>query len=261
MIRKIVAFVPFFYILILATGCSTMNPQAAGTRPVKHDVFTALLQKYVDDNGLVDYDGFLEARKELSNYLVVLSDNPPNDQYWSREEKLAYWINVYNAFTIDIILDHHPLESIKDIGSSVQVPFLNTPWDIEFVRIGDKVYTLNNVEHNILRKVFDEPRIHFAINCASMSCPKLRKEAYQGQKLEQQLAEQTRLFLEDTSRNIISKNHLQLSKIFQWFGSDFNEGQTKLDFVDQWTDVSINKDAKIDYLDYDWSLNQQGRIN
>ncbi len=246
-------------VLVGFMGCSTLDPKKNGTLPVDHEDFTALLSNYVDGDGLVDYQGFSRERINLNKYLDRLSDNPPNNQNWSTEDKLAYWINTYNAFTIALVLDHYPLKSIKDIGSKIQIPFINTPWDLKFVRIGNKMYSLNNIEHNILRKVFDEPRIHFAINCASMSCPKLLDEAYTAKKLETQLTNQTREFLADPSRNVITESSLQLSKIFKWFGGDFERGQTKLEFVNRWTAVEINEGASVEYLDYDWTLNEQAK--
>jgi hypothetical protein len=144
-----------------------------------------------------------------------LVNNPPDKKEWSESAQLAYWINVYNAFTIKLIIDHYPVESIKDIGSKIQVPFINSPWDIKLIEIEGKKYDLNNVEHSILRKDFEEPRIHFAIVCASFSCPKLRREAFTAEKLEEQLQEQAVDFINDPAKNSISKNKAEVSKIFQ----------------------------------------------
>ena len=101
----------------------------------------------------------------------------PNDKHWTETEQLAYWINAYNAFTVELILDHYPVASIRDIKEGV--PFINSVWDIDFIKIEGKTYSLNDIEHRILRREFDEPRIHFAIVCASISCPKLRNEAFE----------------------------------------------------------------------------------
>jgi hypothetical protein len=244
------------FVFSAVTGCSKLDPQQAGTEPVSHQIFDELLMKYVNSEGDVDYKGLKTDRARLKEYLKLLSDNPPNDVQWSREEKLAYWINVYNAFTLELVLEHYPVESIKDIGSKIQIPFVNTPWDIKFIKIGDKEYDLNNIEHNIIRKVFNEPRIHFAVNCASFSCPKLRNEAYTGEKLEKQLNDQTINFLNDSDKNQITQERLSLSKIFSWYGGDFTNGQSKIEFIQQFTEVEISPDAKIDYLEYDWSLNE-----
>lgn len=240
----------------VVSGCSKINPQQQGTKPIDHSSYDQLLKKYVSEDGNVDYEGLMSDRKKLQDYLDLLSENPPNDENWSRNEKLAYWINVYNAFTLELILKHYPVESIKDIGSKIQIPFVNTPWDIKFVKIGEETYDLNNIEHNIIRKVFEEPRIHFAVNCASYSCPKLRNEAYTGAKLDQQLDDQTRDFLSDETKNKIKKEKLILSKIFNWYGGDFTDGQTKLEFINKYTDIDISEDADIEYMDYGWSLNE-----
>lgn len=236
--------------------CSALDPQQANTQPVSHELFDALLKKHVDDSGLVSYTAFQADRKRLDEYLELLTSNPPNDQHWTTSEKLAYWINLYNAFTIDLILDYYPVESIKDIGSKVQVPFVNTPWDIKFIEIDGEKYDLNNIEHNILRKIFQEPRIHFAINCASMSCPKLRKEAYVASKLEQQLQEQAVEFLNDPVRNHISPEKAEVSKIFQWFSGDFTKSGSLREFLNQYTAQKIMEDADIGYMDYDWTINE-----
>ncbi len=253
MIDKVIIIV---LVVSINAACSSLDPQAQGTNPITHEKFTALLTQHVDESGLVDYLGFKKDQVFLNEYLDQLSNNPPNDQTWSESDKLAYWINVYNAFTIDLIIRNYPLESIKDIGSNIQIPFVNTPWDIKFIPIGEENFTLNNIEHNILRKIFNEPRIHFAINCASMSCPTLLNEAYEGYKIEQQLSSQTRLFFADKRRNNIETDKIQLSKILKWFGGDFTKDQTKQEFVNKWTHVEVSPNAKIDYLDYDWSLNE-----
>ncbi len=241
---------------LLLKGCSALDPQQANTQPVSHELFDILLKKHVDKSGLVSYAGFAEDREQLDQYLTLLTANPPNDQHWTEAEKLAYWINLYNGFTIALILDHYPVESIKDIGANLQVPFVNTPWDIKFIEIAGEKYDLNNIEHNILRKIFKEPRIHFAINCASMSCPKLRKEAYLGSKLEQQLQEQAIEFLNDPTRNQITADKAEVSKIFQWFSGDFTKDGSLREFLNQYAAQKILEDADIGYMDYDWTINE-----
>lgn len=241
---------------LLLKGCSALDPQQANTQPVSHELFDGLLKKHVDNSGLVSYQGFAEDREQLDQYLTLLTSNPPNDQHWTREEKLAYWINLYNAFTIDLILDHYPVESIKDIGANLQVPFVNTPWDIKFIQIAGEKYDLNNIEHNILRKIFEEPRIHFAINCASMSCPKLRKEAYEASKIGRQLEEQAIEFLSDPLRNQIAADKAEISKIFQWFSGDFTKSGSLREFLNQYAQQKILEDADIGYMNYDWTINE-----
>jgi hypothetical protein len=219
-------------LMLVFTSCFSLNPQQKGTKPPTHDAFTALLQEFVDEQGSVNYGGLLAKKQALTTYLRMLSDQPPNDELWTEQEKLAYWINVYNGFTLQLILDHYPVSSIKEIGSKVQIPFVNTPWDIKFIRIGKDMLDLNNVEHNILRKNFNEPRIHFAINCASVSCPVLRNEAFEAAKIEEQLADQAKRFLNDPTKNDFSDPlNPQLSKIFQWFKGDFTKEGSLEEFI------------------------------
>ena len=160
----------------------------------KHDSWDNLLKQHVDEAGWVDYAGFENDRAALNKYLDVLQQATPTDN-WTREERLAYYINVYNAYTVELILRNYPVKSIKDI---------KTPWKQQLVRIGDKNLSLNDVEHEILRKM-DEPRIHFAINCASVSCPRLLDEAFTAEKLEGQLDRLTREFL-NSDKNRYGKN-------------------------------------------------------
>ena len=247
----------FAFVTIFLSACVAIDPQVDGTEPLDHSSFDLMLRKYVDEEGFVDYKRWQQNRKDLSAYLENLTTNPPNDKRWSREEKLAYWINLYNAFTIDLILEYYPVKSIKDIGSSIQVPFVNTPWDIKLIVIGKEKYDLNNIEHNILRKIFNEPRIHFAINCASYSCPKLRREAFTAEKLEEQLEEQAREFLNDPKRNNITEEKAEVSKIFQWFGGDFKKETSLAEFINPYVPATLTKATDITFMDYDWSLNDQ----
>ena len=224
---------------------------------ISHNEFNALLRKHVSAKGKVNYQGFLQDSVSLNKYLNVLSKTPPNEKTWTREERMAYWINAYNAFTIKLILDHYPVKSIKDIGSSIQIPFVNTPWDIKFIQIGKDKLDLNQIEHGMLRKKFDDPRIHMALVCASKSCPVLLNEAYVPEKLDQQLSRQTAAFLADSFRNRISPEKPQLSMIFKWYTADFSKnGNTVISFVNKYSKVKIKENAKISYLDYDWSLNE-----
>jgi len=211
----------------------------------------------VDEEGRVDYRGFLQDRTELTGYLDQLSKNAPNPETWSRDAQLAYWINAYNAYTIELILEHYPVQSIRDIGSKIMIPNIVSPWDIKFIEIGNEKYDLNNIEHSIIRKQFDEPRIHFAVICAAHSCPQLRNEAYTAKNLEQQLGEDARNFINDPSRNKIQTDKVQLSKLFSWYKGDFTKGMNLAEYVSQYAEVPVNDDARVSFLEYDWSLNEQ----
>ena len=181
---------------------------------------------------------------------------------------MAYWINAYNAFTVKIIIDNYPTKSIKDIKSGI--PFINSVWDIQFIKIGEETYDLNNIEHTILRKEFDEPRIHFVINCASYSCPKLHTRAYTAEGLEEQLVERTRDFFADKSKNnIISKDKVILSSIMKWYSTDFTDkgffswlfgGQERsenlIKFINPYVDIELSQNAEIEFMEYRWDLNE-----
>ncbi|MCB0292039.1 MAG: DUF547 domain-containing protein [Calditrichaeota bacterium] len=174
---------------------------------------------------------------------------------WGRRSRSSLWINAYNVFTIELILQHYPLQSIKDIAGSV--PMINSPWDLKFFSIGGLPFDLNTIEHEILRREFAEPRIHFAINCASRSCPKLRIEAYAAEHLKAQLEDQTRFFVNRSGKNQITGEKISLSPIFQWFQSDFTRNGSLIDFLNQYSEIAIDPDAKVEYLDYDWGLNER----
>ena len=210
-----------------------------------HQIFNDLLKKHVTKDGVVNYKGFKANRTELQKYINSLGENMPTDT-WSKEEKLAYWINAYNALTVDLILRNYPLKSIKDIKK---------PWNQRLWKLGDKWYNLDEIEHKILRKM-NEPRIHFAINCASFSCPPLLNEAFVSEKLEQQLTQVTKLFLADTKQNTITENQLEISKIFKWFAKDFKQNGSLIDFLNRYSNVKINIKAKKKYKDYNWDLNE-----
>ncbi|MCG9970481.1 DUF547 domain-containing protein [Christiangramia crocea] len=210
-----------------------------------HGAWNSLLQKYVAENGLVNYKAFKKDREKLDEYLKMLSDQVPDDS-WSDAELLAYYINLYNAYTVDLILRNYPVKSIKDIDG---------PWTNEFVRVGDANISLGALENSILRKM-NEPRIHFAINCASISCPKLMDEAYTAEKIEEQLEKATREFI-NSDKNEITANSVKLSSIFDWYKGDFTEdGMTLIDYVNQYSDTRINSGASISFKEYDWNLNE-----
>ena len=215
------------------------------TKTFNHSSWNTLLQKHVSNKGLVNYKGFKSNRNELLNYITYLGAHTPQDS-WTKEDKLAYWINAYNAMTIDLILRHYPIESIKDI---------NKPWEQRFWKLGEKWYHLNEIEHQILRKM-DDPRIHFAIVCASFSCPKLLNEAFTSSNLNNQLTKATKDFLSDSERNDISQNNLRLSKIFQWFAKDFKQTGSLIDFLNQYSEITISDKAKKTFKDYNWNLNE-----
>ncbi len=240
-------------LLLLLSACRPSHYQSDATPP-SHQLFDTLLQRYVDTTGLVDYTALQADTFSLKAYLQVLENHPPDEKRWSKQEQMAYWINAYNAYTLLLICRHYPLKSIKDISPGFS--FINSSWDIRFIRIGQHIYDLNEIEHNILRKKFEDPRIHAAINCASMSCPKLARQAYRAEQLDQQLNASMHSFLVDTLRNKIRPERLQLSSIFSWFASDFKQAGLR-NFIKKHTGISIKEDARITYLPYHWQLNDR----
>ena len=212
---------------------------------VDHSSFGTLLKEHVNSRGDVNYQAFKKDQAKLESYIESLSKNTIQKS-WTNNENLAYYINVYNAYTIKLILDNYPLKSILDIN-------YGKPWDLKFIKLGTTIYTLNNIENDIIRKEFDEPRIHFAVNCAASSCPPLLNDAYYAESLEEQLEGQTVSFINNATYNKISKSELRLSKIFDWYGNDFKGVK---DFVVRYSDVNI-QNAKITFKEYDWSLNKQ----
>jgi hypothetical protein len=248
----------FIATLLLLTACACNgNPDViSDSKPVSHEIWDKLLQKYVDDRGLVNYEGFASDSLLLNQYLDLLRSNHPNSSNWSEEEQLAYWINAYNAFTVQLIIRHYPVKSIKDIAG--KIPFVNTPWDIKFIRIEGAQYDLNNIEHGIIRKEFKEPRIHFALVCAAMSCPRLRREAYNAKDLEAQLEEETRYFFNNPDKNRISENKVELSKLLDWYWGDFKDvAGSRIEYINRYSDIEVSSEANVQFLEYHWELNEQ----
>lgn len=239
-------------ILIISSVGFTTKPPAA--KPFVHKQWNNLLKKYVNKNGAVNYKGFIRDSVALNVYLTMLSNNKP-DSTFTNNEKFAYWINAYNAFTVKLIIQNYPLKSIKDIRSAATN---NSPWDKRFFKIAGKEMTLNIIEHQILRKEFNDPRLHFAINCASNSCPKLLNESFEAVTLNNQLEERAKDFINDVTKNIIKPNLVQISSILLWYGTDFTKaGVTKIEYLNRYSKTKINPSATVEYLKYDWALNEQ----
>lgn len=214
-------------------------------------IFDSLLQKNVDKTGRVDYQSLKNNETLLDNYLAYIQNNEPTKE-WSSNKKKAFWINTYNAYTIKIILNNYPLKSIRDIKIDGK-----TAWKIPFVKVGQKRYTLDQIEHEILRKKFNDPRIHVGINCASVSCPRLWNFAFTEDNIASSLDNLMKVFINDTTRNKISKNNVALSEIFNWFSKDFIKNGTIINYLNTYAAIKISEKASIKYLTYDWSLNKK----
>lgn len=251
----------FTFIVLILTfsflflGACAVNKVESNSKPITHELWDTLVQTHVSSDGKVDYKNFIKDSLRLNSYINLLSANHPNDVNWSTNERLAFWINAYNAFTIKLVIDHYPTKSIKDIKKGI--PFINDVWEINFFKIEGISYNLNDIEHGIIRKRFTEPRIHAACNCASFSCPKLRNEAFTAEKLEEQLDEQMRSFIKNKTKNLVDEDNPKLSKIFRWYAGDFKKtGVSIRKYINQYSEIKIKKGADIDYLSYDWALNE-----
>ncbi len=253
---SITSFLFFCFAFFSFQSCFAGDKTNSSAAPINHTIWDGLLHKYVTDAGFVDYSGFKKEEALLDTYLKMISDNAPG-KGWSTNEKLAYWINAYNAFTVKLILNNadQKITSIKDIGSIIKIPFVNTPWDVKFIIIGGQEMDLNNIEHGIIRKQFAEPRIHFALVCAAKSCPPLRNEAYLASKLSAQLDDQGVRFINDSFKNQVSANKATISKLFDWYGGDFKKKDTIINWLNKYAKTKANASASIDYKTYNWDLN------
>lgn len=237
------------YILIIFTFFVT----ALHSFDQSHSKFDGLLKKYVQ-NGLVSYIGFQKDREGLKKYLEELSSVSQSEYNgFSREDKMAFLINAYNAYTIELILKNYPLKSIRKIG------FLpGAAWKEKFFRLLGEERNLDWIEHSRLRIDFAEPRIHFTIVCASIGCPHLQSEVYTGKNLSTQMENAAARFLNDSKKNYYSEkdNTLYISSIFDWFRKDF-EKPGLIPFLRSYMKAKIPDNAKIKYTEYDWSLNER----
>lgn len=232
--KKLITFT-FLFVAIL------VNAQTA--------TYNNLLQKHVDNQGNVDYKAFKADEKKLDTYLAYLGETNPNS--WSKTKQKAFWINAYNAYTIKLILENYPLKSIMDIKQKGK-----NAWNIPFAKVGGKTYTLDHIEHKILRKNLFDPRIHVGVNCASVSCPKLHNKAFTEANVDEELETLMQAFINDANRNNLKKKgNVKISEIFNWFKDDFTKKGTVIDYIKHYSERKVEKDAKITYLPYNWNLN------
>ena len=249
-----------YFMFVLFAVLSThfaADASAADTTPgafdQKHTLFANVLREYVKD-GAVNYAGIKSDPESLKNYLIQTSAITKEEfETWSQEQQLAFIINVYNAETLDLVRENYPVVSIKDIAKDS-----GGPWEQPVVQIFGEEITLNALEHEIIRKNYSEPRIHFALVCAARSCPVLINKPYLGKTLKSQLETQTRAFLTDTQNNSIDTETktLHLSPLFDWFSEDFiKESGSVIAFVNPYIGDDADSDFNIEYTKYDWALN------
>ncbi len=247
--RKLVNITIVLFISVLL-----LTVDVHAKKMVDNTIYASLLKKHVFKNR-VNYDGFKKDEHLLDAYLTILSNT--EIESFSSSEQFAFYINAYNAFTIKLILTKYPgINSIKEIGT-----FFTNPWKIKFIELQGRTVTLDYIEHKVLRPIFKDPRVHFAINCASKSCPPLRNEPYEPPILENQLDEQAKHFINNEKTNFFKNNTLFLSKIFAWFDEDFSD--KPIQFIQQYANDdlkaairSAGHDIKLSYITYDWSLNR-----
>ena len=217
-----------------------------------HALWGKVLRQHTT-NGLVDYRAVKQNPSDLNAYLRELNGVEESDfKQWSREQRLAFLINLYNASVFRLIIDNYPVSSIKNIGG-----WFGRPWDVEVVPLFGNVGTLSYLEHEMIRK-YDEPRIHFALVCGALGCPELRRDPYDAEKLDTQLSDQGRKFVRDRTKNRVDANArtLYLSPIFKWFAEDFQkQSGSVLKFVQTYRPDLPDGQWKIRYTHYDWSLN------
>ena len=223
-------------------GATNTKPQNPPT--LSHQVWDELLRKYVNASGKVNYGGFKNDKAKLQTYLNLLKNNPPQSN-WPRNKAMAFWINAYNAFTIKLIVDNYPVSSITKLDGG-------KPWDRKWIKIGEKTYSLNNIENDILRPKYKDARIHFAVNCAAKSCPPILNRAWTADNLNRNFEKQAKAFINDQNFNKIAVKKIQISKIFEWYASDFGN---LIDYLNKYSNTKINSNARVEYLEYNWDLN------
>jgi len=252
--KKITCLISSILCVFVVDAKTTTNFFFNETSPRTHrerltySTWEMLLRTSVDKKGNVDYKR-IRKNKNIFNSVIHTFSTTVIDETWSNSEKIAFWINVYNAFTIKLIIDNYPVSSIKEIKK---------PWNIEFFSIGGLAMSLGYVEHQILRKQFSEPRIHFAINCASKSCPKLVHKPYTSKNLNSLLEKQTREYINNSTLNKITKSDYKLSKIFSWFAKDFKKSKGSIKkFINTYSTIKINNQINKGYIKYNWDLNSK----
>ncbi|MDY7013471.1 MAG: DUF547 domain-containing protein, partial [Cyanobacteriota bacterium] len=245
------------------------SAEAGVSQPFSYEDYATVLSTYVDDQGKVDYAQLKENRTVLDRFNQSLG-RVTQEAYesWTEQEKIAFLVNAYNSLTLQAIIENYPTESIRNIPGV---------WKFLKFQVLGKPMTLDEIEHQVLRKEFNEPRIHMALVCAAMSCPRLLQEPYLGETLDSQLDKNTRVFLDDERNFKIEpeEGKVSVSSIFDWFGQDFeptygtedkftsfgSKERAVLNFVSNYLEeeqvAKIEQAENFGYLDYDWSLNRQ----
>ena len=259
----------------MTIATTVLLSSAAAYADFNHSSWDALLDKHVvmtnaGKASVVDYAGMQADKSKLASYLSATSKVTQAEfNRWNKDEQLAFLINVYNAGTVELVLTEYPnIKSIKDIGS-----VLSSPWKQNFIPLLGKTRSLDDIEHNLIRgsKRYNDPRIHFAVNCASIGCPALLDDAFTGKRLDKQLEQVTSKFLADSSRNRLKGNTLEVSPIFKWYKEDFTMGWRGTNdvagFLGRYSQALAMNSAqvkaleqgkiKVSYTNYNWRLNKK----
>lgn len=257
--------------MVMLVAVQMAGVQAAG---FDHSGWDALLKRHVvpirDGRATqVGYAGMRADDAQLERYLAATAAvSRASFDAWSKEEQLAFLINVYNARTVELVLSGYPgIESIKDLGT-----FFQSPWKRRFIPLLGEKRTLDDIEHGLIRgsERYKDPRVHFAVNCASIGCPALQPGAYTASRLDIQLEDAARHFLSDRTRNRLEGDTLEVSSIFKWYREDFEQGwrgatslggflalyRQALGLDESTAKRLVSGDVDIEFLDYDWRLNR-----
>ncbi|KAB8030972.1 DUF547 domain-containing protein [Fluviispira multicolorata] len=248
-------------ILIMLQLFFCISATANSLKEIDYSSYQKVLSKYViikNENTFVDYKRLKDNPVELNKFLKNISEIKEKDYLtFNSNEKLAFLINAYNALTLKLIIDNYPIKSIRDIGGVISA----NPWKKNYFNLLEKYHNLDEIEHDIIRKNFQEPRIHFALVCASKGCPNLLKQVFRPETLQKQLQKTAEEFLANKNKNYYSEkdNKLFLSSIFKWYGDDFkkNFGSFNNFIMNNIpnNEKIKNGNFKIEFLEYDWSLN------
>ena len=231
----------------LLISLNSLAQKSELTQPanISHQAFNNLLQKYVSNDGKVNYKGLKNDKTALETYLTILAKKIP-DNTWNKNAALAYWINAYNAFTLKLIVDNYPLKSITNLSGG-------KPWDVKNIELAGKKYSLNNIENDIIRPTYKDARIHFAVNCAAVSCPPLSNIAFTEANINGLLNTRTKLFI-NSSANTITASKIKISKIFDWYKADFEDVPA---FINKYSTIKTITNTGIEFNDYNWNLNEK----
>ncbi|GAB7219147.1 DUF547 domain-containing protein [Vibrio comitans] len=223
------------------------------TQSIDHGQWQTLLDAYLVERGentLFRYASVTDTDKQtLKTYISSLAKIDP--RLYSQTEQYAYWVNLYNALTVDLILDNYPVKSITKLGGL----FSFGPWGEEIIEVAGQPLSLNDIEHRILRPIWQDPRTHYAVNCASLGCPNLQAKAFTAENTEQLLEQSAQVFINSDKGAKLSNGKLQLSSIYDWFAVDFDGEQGVLKHLANYRSDLTGFEGKVSF-DYDWKLNK-----